>query len=105
MALSKIYCTTFAAMGSGLEKLQHYHGTEDLGEFVNQFIDDERHFEMLERQKVLADNNCFDTSEDIKRCSIEVQQLLDLQKELKEQEKENVMAEQDDTLETAVMIL
>jgi hypothetical protein len=92
-------------MSNSLEKLQNYHGSEDLGEFVNQFIEDERYYEMLQRQKALAENNYFDTSEDIKRSKIEIEQLVDLQKELKDREQEIVLAEEDDTLETAAMIL
>lgn len=92
-------------MGSSLERLQNYHGTEDIGEFVNQFIEDERHYEMLQRQNALADNNCFDTSDNITRTKIEVEQLVELQKDLREHEQEAVVAEDDDTLETAVLIL
>lgn len=105
MALSKSYCSTFSSMGNALEKLQNYNGSEDLNEFINQFIEDEEQFHMLERRFALADTHCFDLEEHIKRGEIENEQFSELKEELNEREKEIVIAEENQSLDTCLMIL
>lgn len=82
-----------------------HHGSEDMIEFINWFIESESYFHSLERRLALIENNCGDTQEDIYRDKAELEQYKSLQDDLLEKEKEIIMADEDSAIDTCLMIL
>jgi hypothetical protein len=92
-------------MGISLEKLMSHHGSENMMEFINWFIESENYFHSLERKLALTENNVGDTFDDTTRDKIELEQYKALQKELLEKEKETILADEETAIDTCLMIL
>lgn len=82
-----------------------HHGSENMMEFINWFIESEDYYHSLERRLALTENYVGDTFDDIYRDKIELGQYKDLQKELAEKEKEIIMADEETAIDTCLMIL
>lgn len=92
-------------MGNSLEKLMSHHGSDDLTEFINWFVEGEHYYHSLERRLAQTENFASDTAEDISRERAELGQYKALEKDLSEKEKETIMADNESAIETCLMIL